>query len=166
MIDVFLGLGSNLASPLQQLQRCVDAMGSLDQVDLIAVSPFYGSKAIGPGEQPDYVNGAAHIRTTLPADVLLKALQGIEQQHGRERGPVRWLPRTLDLDILLYGDQMIDQPHLHIPHPRMQERNFVLLPLFDLAPDLILPDGKSLRDLVQQCGNDGIWRLEATAVSS
>lgn len=166
MINVFLGLGSNLASPLHQLQRCVDTIRSLDRVELIAVSPFYGSKAIGPGEQPDYVNGAAHIRTLLPADTLLKTLQGIELQHGRERGPERWLPRTLDLDILLYGDQVIDQPHLHIPHPRMQERNFVLLPLFDLAPNLILPDGKSLRDLVQQCGSDGIWRLGGTTVST
>ena len=161
MHDVYLGLGSNLASPLRQLECCVAALGELEGVQLVATSPFYGSTAIGPGEQPDYVNGAAHIRTTLPPDSVLHALQGIEQQHGRERGPVRWLPRTLDLDILLYGDQIVNQPHLHIPHPRMQERNFVLLPLFDLAPDLILPDGKALRDLVQHCGSEGIWRLDS-----
>ena len=160
MMDVYLGLGSNLASPLRQLQHCVDMLRNEPGLDLIAVSPFYGSTAVGPGEQPDYVNGAAHIRTELSASDLLAVLQKIEQQQGRERGPERWLPRTLDLDILPYGNQTIDLPHLHIPHPRMGERNFVLLPLFDLAPDLILPDGTPLRILVQQCTRDGLWRLD------
>lgn len=163
MIDAFLGLGSNLASPLQQLQTCVEALNHLAEIDVVAISPFYGSTAIGPGEQPDYVNGAAHIRTTLPPEFLLQTLQAIEQQHGRERGPVRWLPRTLDLDILLYGNDIVEHPNLHIPHPRMQERNFVLLPLFDLAPDLILPDGKALRDLINACDNTGIWRLDCAS---
>ena len=163
MIDVYLGLGSNLATPLQQLQRCITQLRALPAVQVMAISPFYGSTAVGPGEQPDYVNGAAHIRTSLSASDLLVALQGIEQHQGRERGPVRWLPRTLDLDILLYGNEVIEQPHLHIPHPRMQERNFVLLPLYDLAPDLILPDGKALHDLVQQCGSEGIWHLDSAS---
>lgn len=163
MMDAYLGLGSNLATPLQQLQQCVAALNDLPDVQVVAVSPLYGSTAIGPGDQPDYVNGVAHIQTRLSAEDLLKSLQSVEQRQGRERGPVRWLPRTLDLDILLYGNQVMALPHLHIPHPRMQERNFVLLPLFDLAPDLILPDGKALRDLVKLCGSAGIWRLDSAS---
>lgn len=163
MIDVYLGLGSNLASPLQQLLRCVDVLRAEQDLQVVAISPFYGSTAIGPGAQPDYVNGAAHIRTALSPTDLLQLLQRVEQSQGRERGPERWLPRTLDLDILLYGNQVIDQPHLHIPHPRMCERNFVLLPLFDLAPDLVLPDGTALRTLPERCSHDGLWRLNTTA---
>ncbi len=162
MIDAFIGLGSNLATPLQQLEACVARLRSVSGISVVAVSPFYGSTAIGPGEQPDYVNGAAHLQTTLTPMALLQALQAIEHQQGRERGPVRWLPRTLDIDILLYGNTQVNEPHLSIPHPRMQERNFVLLPLFDLAPDLVLPDGNALRDLVQRCGSTGLWRLNAS----
>lgn len=160
MTDVYLGLGSNLASPLKQIQRCVDALQAEPGLQVVALSPLYGSAAVGPGQQPDYVNGAAHIRTAMNASELLRTLQQIEQQQGRERGPVRWLPRTLDLDILLYGNDVIDLPHLHIPHPRMCERNFVLLPLFDLAPDLILPDGTALRVLASECGSASLWRLD------
>lgn len=159
MITAFIGLGSNLQSPAAQLQRCVDALAQLPESKLVAVSPFYGSAAIGPGQQPDYVNAVAQIDTTLSPQALLTALQQVEQQQGRERGPERWLPRTLDLDILLYGDQVVNQPHLHIPHPRMCERNFVLLPLQDLAPALRLPDGRCVRDLVQGCDRNGIWPL-------
>ena len=162
MITAFIGLGSNLQSPAAQLQRCVDALAQLPESKLVAVSPFYGSAAIGPGQQPDYVNAVAQIDTTLSPQALLTALQQVEQQQGRERGPERWLPRTLDLDILLYGDQVVNLPHLHIPHPRMHERNFVLLPLFDLAPDLALPDGQRVRELLQQCSRDGIWLLDDT----
>lgn len=162
MIPAYLGLGSNLASPHAQLHRALDALAQLPHTRLIAVSPFYGSTAIGPGTQPDYVNGAAQLETGLAPRDLLRALQDIERHQGRERGPERWLPRTLDLDILLYGDQHIDEPHLHIPHPRLHERNFVLLPLFDLAPDLVLPDGRALRDLVQRADHTGIWPLNDT----
>lgn len=165
MISAFLGLGSNLQSPRAQLQRCIDALAQLPGTQLMAVSPFYGSAAVGPGTQPDYVNAVAQIETALAPQDLLTALQHIEQEQGRERGPERWLPRTLDLDILLYGDQVVNLPHLHIPHPRMHERNFVLLPLFDLAPDLALPDGQRVRELLQQCSRDGIWLLEDTHTS-
>lgn len=160
MIPAFLGLGSNLQSPREQLQRCLEALTQLPDTRLDAVSPLYGSTAVGPGAQPDYVNAVARISTALPPQALLAALQQIEQTQGRERGPQRWLARTLDLDILLYGDCQLHEPDLQIPHPRMQERNFVLLPLFDLAPDLVLPDGQAVRDLLQRCGSDGIWRLD------
>lgn len=161
MMDVYLGLGSNLGAPLQQLQACLTLLRQAPAIELVAVSPWYGSTAIGPGQQPDYVNGVAHIRTSLAPEELLQRLQHIELQQGRERGPERWLPRTLDLDILLYGNAVIDQPRLQVPHPRMRERNFVLIPLFDLAPELILPDGTALRTLVQQCSHDGLWRLDS-----
>ena len=160
MIRAYLGLGSNLQSPQQQLQRCLDALAQLPGSHVDAVSPLYGSKAVGPGTQPDYVNAVVQLNTELTPQALLTALQQIEQLHGRERGPERWLPRTLDLDILLYGNQVVNEPHLLIPHPRMTERNFVLLPLFDLAPDLVLPDGQAVRDLLQRCGRDGIWQLD------
>ncbi|WP_227718319.1 2-amino-4-hydroxy-6-hydroxymethyldihydropteridine diphosphokinase [Microbulbifer sp. Q7] len=154
----YIGLGSNLDDPAAQLRRALEQMQDIPQTTLCASSAFYASAPIGPGEQPDYVNAVAELDTDLPAEALLDALQAIENTHGRER-TLRWGARTLDLDILLYGDQQIDTVRLQVPHPRMAERNFVLEPLAELAPALILPGGTPLQALQNQCPPNRLHRL-------
>jgi len=164
----FIGLGSNLEQPLAHIEQAAAALDGIENTSLIATSPLYQSKAIGPGEQPDYINAAAALETSLSAHQLLEQLQAIENQHGRTRGPVRWVARTLDLDLLLFGDHVINTDNLIVPHPRMTERNFVLYPLKDLAlslgkqltSPLSLPDGRLVTLLADQCDSDGIRPLQ------
>jgi len=146
VIRCYIGLGSNLGDPSRQLDRAVAALAELPDSQLVATSPRYGSQAVGPGEQPDYVNAVAALDTLLAPLALLDALQAIEHRQGRVR-TLRWGARTLDLDLLLYGEQVLDLPRLQVPHPRLTERSFVLCPLLDLAPDLCLPDGRALASL-------------------
>jgi len=143
-----IGLGSNLNNPKQQLEQALSALAELEQSTLCVQSPLYISKALGP-EQPDYLNAAAKLDTALTPLELLAALQGVEHSHKRER-TMHWGPRTLDLDILTYGDQTIDHPRLQVPHPHMTLRSFVILPLYDISPDLVLPNGVSIASLWAQ----------------
>lgn len=147
MKTVYIALGSNLDNPLEQLKQAVSSLQKLGE-DLV-VSPFYGSKPLGPQDQPDYVNAVVEIRTDLPPCKLLDELQRIENEQGRVRLR-RWGERTLDLDILLYGDEQIETERLTIPHYDMHNREFVIVPLYDLNPDLILPNGTPLATLYQQ----------------
>lgn len=164
MARAFIGLGSNLQDPAQQLQSALKALASTEGITQVTASPFYRSVAIGPGEQPDYVNAVAALNTKLTPIALLEALQAIEQSHGRVRGALRWTARTLDLDLLLFDDVVIESERLTVPHPQMANRNFVLRPLWDLAPDLILPDGRAIATLLAACGEAGITPLvQATA---
>jgi 2-amino-4-hydroxy-6-hydroxymethyldihydropteridine diphosphokinase len=158
MIRCFIGLGSNLREPQTQLQSALKALGAVPLTRLTGNSSFYCSAAIGPGEQPDYINAVAELETTLDAQTLLDHLQAIEVQHGRERS-LRWGARTLDLDILLFGNEQIDSPRLTVPHPRMAERNFVLQPLAELQPDLQLPDGKTVSALLLECPHNRLQKL-------
>ncbi|WP_295803095.1 2-amino-4-hydroxy-6-hydroxymethyldihydropteridine diphosphokinase [uncultured Microbulbifer sp.] len=158
MTCVYIGLGSNLAHPVEQLRSALTAMEAIARTRVDTCSAFYSSAPIGPGEQPDYVNAVARLETDLDAIALLDALQAIENQHGRERS-IRWGARTLDLDILLFGSDIIETPRLSVPHPRMTERNFVLQPLAELVPDLTLPDGRSLQKLLQQCPPNRLHKL-------
>lgn len=158
MIRCFVGLGSNLDDPRRHVEQAVADLAAHPSLQIGAISPLYRNPAIGPGEQPDYVNAVIELFTGLPAIALLRALQRIENRHGRVR-TLRWGARTLDLDLLLYGDQVIDTPELSVPHPRMRERNFVLYPLFAIAPELRLPDGGSLRALLDCCPDQGLQRL-------
>ena len=155
---VYVGLGSNLRDPLRQVQAAITELAALDDTSLIAQSPWYGSKAVGPGKQPDYINGVVCLETRLPAETLLDALQALEQGHERVRQE-RWGPRTLDLDLLLYGNQIIRTQRLQVPHPWLTRRNFVVLPLADIAPDLILPDGTALKLILQNINREGITPL-------
>lgn len=142
MTLAFIGLGSNLAHPRRQLARAVAALRRLPRSSLVAVSPNYVTAPLGvPDPQPDYVNAVAAIRTSLGARALLSHLNSIErrQQRRRKPGAARNAPRTLDLDLLLYGRRRICLPHLTVPHPRMHERAFVLQPLADIAPAITLP---------------------------
>ncbi|BES69798.1 2-amino-4-hydroxy-6-hydroxymethyldihydropteridine diphosphokinase [Marinobacter nanhaiticus D15-8W] len=156
--DVYIGLGSNLADPLSQLARAVGALANLPKTHLVAQSPFYASSPVGPQDQPDFINGAVQLVTELSALELLDALQTIEQGHHRERIR-RWGPRTLDLDILIYGDSVIESERLTVPHRELPNRDFVLQPLLDLNPDLKLPDGTTIAHLRDQCPDNNLRRL-------
>ncbi|MBU1309734.1 MAG: 2-amino-4-hydroxy-6-hydroxymethyldihydropteridine diphosphokinase [Gammaproteobacteria bacterium] len=158
----YIGLGANLEQPVAQLQSAVQALSQLARCELVAVSDFYGSKPMGPQDQPDYVNAVAAIDTTLAAEQLLDALQQIEQQQGRQRKAERWGPRTLDLDILLYGKQIINTERLTIPHYGLRVREFVLYPLHDIAPQLSLPDGTVLSSLLAQVPLNGLQKLHSS----
>lgn len=161
-IRCYIGLGANLQQPVQQLQDAVAALAQLADSQLVAVSSFYGSRPMGPQDQPDYVNAVAAIDTKLDADSLLSQLQQIEQQQGRQRKAERWGPRTLDLDILLYGDATIATPTLTVPHYGMKQREFVLYPLHEIAPDLTLPDGTVLTSLLSQVPLNGLEKLHSS----
>lgn len=151
MTTAYIGLGSNLQEPARQLGSALMALKRLPRSELGSVSRMYRSAAIGPGSQPAYLNAVARLDTELPPLPLLHALQQIEHAQGRVR-TVRWGARSLDLDILLYGNSEIDTPELRIPHPAMRLRNFVIYPLAQIAgPKLLLPDGTDLGTLIDRC---------------
>ncbi|WP_437881592.1 2-amino-4-hydroxy-6-hydroxymethyldihydropteridine diphosphokinase [Pseudomonas sp. LRF_L74] len=156
---VYIGLGSNLAQPLRQLRTALDSLAALPRSQLARVSSFYASDPLGPADQPRYVNAVAALDTGLSPLELLDALQAIELDQGRVRKDERWGPRTLDLDILLFGDRQLDEPRLVVPHYHMHARAFVLYPLAEIAPDLVLPDGRALTLLLQACPFSGLERL-------
>ena len=158
MERIYIGLGSNLAEPAEQLRSAVQALAQLPDTQLAGVSAFYQSDSLLPG-QPRYTNAVAALDSRLAPLDLLDALQAIETGQGRERLE-RWGPRTLDLDILLFGDRLIDEPRLKVPHYHMQARAFVLYPLAELAPsDLRLADGRLLKDLLAACPFAGLEHL-------
>jgi 2-amino-4-hydroxy-6-hydroxymethyldihydropteridine diphosphokinase len=158
MERIYIGLGSNLADPVEQLRSAVEALGQLPRTSLAGVSAFYQSDSLLPG-QPRYTNAVAALDSSLTPIELLDALQAIENAQGRERLE-RWGPRTLDLDILLFGDRLIDEPRLKVPHYQIQERAFVLYPLAELASqDLRLADGRALSDLLAACPFVGLERI-------
>ena len=161
-VRCYIGLGANLTTPIAQLQRAVVALQQLPDSHLVAVSSFYGSKPMGPQDQPDYVNAVAAIDTRLLPEPLLDALQQIEQQQGRVRKAERWGPRTLDLDILLYGNDTISSDRLTVPHYGLREREFVLYPLHEIAPELSLPDGTVLSSLLAQVALNGLQKLDSS----
>lgn len=151
MTTCYVALGSNLEDPLRQLRAATVALGQLPGTRLLAASRIVRSVAVGPGEQPDYLNAVARLDTRLAPMALLDYLQAIEARQGRIRTE-RWGARTLDLDLLLYGDESLDTERLTLPHPRMCERNFVLYPLRDVAEaNLMLPDGRKLDTLIRAC---------------
>ncbi|MGK2915406.1 MAG: 2-amino-4-hydroxy-6-hydroxymethyldihydropteridine diphosphokinase [Porticoccaceae bacterium] len=158
----YIGLGSNLDNPAQQLRSAIAAIAQLADCELTATAHWYQSAAVGPGVQPDYINTVIVIATSLSPLHLLQRLQAIEADHGRER-TVRWGPRSLDLDLLLYDNYRLDTPELTLPHPRLSERNFVLFPLADIAPTLLLPNGISVLELLANCPSNGIVRLSTGA---
>ncbi|ALS97224.1 2-amino-4-hydroxy-6-hydroxymethyldihydropteridine diphosphokinase [Lacimicrobium alkaliphilum] len=156
MTVAFVGLGSNLANPQQQLLDALHSLTEAADVRLLSCSSFYQSLPMGPQDQPDYLNGVAKLDTSLSANGLLDLLQSIEQQQGRVRKAERWGARTLDLDLLLFGQQQINSERLTVPHYGLAQREFVLYPLFELSPELILPDGTALSVLVEECHSKGL----------
>ncbi|MCU7802916.1 MAG: 2-amino-4-hydroxy-6-hydroxymethyldihydropteridine diphosphokinase [Candidatus Thiodiazotropha sp. (ex Lucinoma annulata)] len=160
-VTAYIGLGSNLEDPRQQVQTALQELLVLSSSYLLNRSSLYKSRPVGPQHQPDYINAVATILTTLDPYQLLDHLQALEQVHGRVRDGERWGPRTLDLDLLLYGDSMINTPRLQIPHPEMANRAFVLLPLSEIAPmEMEIPGKGVLKSLLEDLAEGGIERLE------
>ncbi|MEP3561905.1 MAG: 2-amino-4-hydroxy-6-hydroxymethyldihydropteridine diphosphokinase [Marinobacter sp.] len=160
----YVGLGSNLKDPAAQLARAVMELSRLPQTTLLAQSPFYASRPVGPQDQPDFVNGAVALATHLSPHQLLDHLQAIEQAHGRERLR-HWGPRTLDLDVLLFGAEVINDERLTVPHAELANRDFALQPLLDLNPELTLPDGRRVEQLRAQCPDNQLRKLPPMAGS-
>ncbi|UYM18748.1 2-amino-4-hydroxy-6-hydroxymethyldihydropteridine diphosphokinase [Endozoicomonas euniceicola] len=159
MTRAYIALGSNLEKPGLQLQRAVDEIDSAVGIQVTGYSKLYQSVPLAgedvPQDQPDYCNAVVEIETTLQSIELLDAMQAIENNHGRVRS-IRWGPRTLDLDILLYGSETIESERLTVPHYQMHVRNFVLCPLHDIVPELSMPDGSAIETLLQTTGKDGL----------
>ncbi len=159
---VYSGVGSNLGDSQGKAQRAFDAIGQIEDTRVLKTSSLYSSKPMGPQDQPDYINAVCLIETSLKPHGLLKQLQRIELEEGRERKGERWGPRTLDLDILLYGSETIDTADLIIPHYGMAEREFVMVPLFEIAPNMVMHDGKPISAWVANCSLDGLRRLRSS----
>lgn len=146
----YIGLGSNLEDPKQQVVQAIEELRDIPETRLVTCSSIYRSDPVGPAGQPDYINAVAALETSLAPHALLDQLQAIENSHQRKRIQ-HWGPRTLDLDLLLYGNEVIDDERLNVPHPWMRERSFVLWPLAEIAPQLIFPDGTALESQLAFC---------------
>ena len=159
-VIVYIGLGSNLAEPATQIKSARIAVSATKGVEELAFSSLYHSLPMGPQDQPDYVNAVMCVKTDLVPMVLLRSLQAIENNQGRLRIGERWGARTLDLDVLIFGEQEIDEPDLTVPHKGLEERSFVLYPLFEIAPQLVVPGKGSIADLIANCPLSGLRRLD------
>lgn len=158
-VTAYIGLGSNLAEPVAQVRAGMDALAGLPQTRVEACSSFYASAPVGITAQPDFVNAACRVRTGLAARALMQALLEIEKQHGRVRDAVKGGPRMLDLDLLLYGAEILNEPDLVVPHPRLHERAFVLYPLCELDAELTIPARGRAADLLAACRAQRVERL-------
>lgn len=138
-VTAYVGLGSNLDNPAAQIAAAIDMLAALPDATLRAVSSFYRNPPMGPQDQPDYVNAVVALDTCLTPRALLDAMQAIERAQGRDRSGLRWGARTIDLDLLVYGDTVLDEDHLQVPHPGIAERAFVLVPLAEIAPQISIP---------------------------
>ena len=156
----YVGLGSNLEQPRRQLLHACEALSRLPRTQFIARSSLYRSAPVGKTDQPDFVNAVALLRTQLAPLDLLHALLDLEAKQGRKRSEPD-APRTLDLDLLLYDDRVIREPGLVVPHPRMHERAFVLVPLAELNPDVIIPGHGAAADLLPRVARQDVTRLDA-----
>ncbi|WP_158781772.1 2-amino-4-hydroxy-6-hydroxymethyldihydropteridine diphosphokinase [Pantoea sp. BAV 3049] len=148
MNRVYLALGSNLADPLHQVQAALDALAALPQTTLVTTSSFYRTPPYGPPNQPDYLNAAVALDTGLEPEALLDLTQRIELDQGRVRKDERWGPRTLDLDIMLFGDLTLNTPRLIVPHYDIRNRAFMLVPLLSIAPEIAFPDGSRAAEIL------------------
>lgn len=158
-VTAYIALGSNLDDPQRQLRSALAALAALPDTRLVRASSFYRSAPVGYADQPDFVNGVAAIETGLAPRALLEALLAIERRHGRVRDFLN-APRTLDLDIIAYGNRTVDEPGLAIPHPRLHERAFVVIPLAEIAPDATIPGRGSVRELQARVDRDSVTRVE------
>ncbi|MDF2182304.1 2-amino-4-hydroxy-6-hydroxymethyldihydropteridine diphosphokinase [Neptuniibacter sp. CAU 1671] len=155
----YIGLGSNLDQPVQHVQCALEELALLPNTVLLQHSSLYSSTPVGPQDQPDFINAVAALSTRLSPDALLDELQALEQAHQRVRER-HWGPRTLDLDLLLYGNEVIDTDRLKVPHPYMTERNFVLYPLAEIAPMCEIPGADTLTTLLSGCTLGSLTKLQ------
>jgi 2-amino-4-hydroxy-6-hydroxymethyldihydropteridine diphosphokinase len=161
---VVIAMGTNLGDRLDYLQGGLDGLYDTPRLVYLAVSPVYETTPVGGPEQPDYLNAVTIGETTLPARAVLERCHSLEDAFGRVRGGERWGPRTLDLDLIAYGDEVSDSPGLTLPHPRAQERAFVLAPWHDADPDAELPGQGKVADLLKALGTTGVTRLDGTVL--
>lgn len=159
MTAAFIGVGANLGDPRAQVLAAIGALGKIEDSSLQAVSSLYRSEPQGFAQQPDFINAVAEIETALAPRALLDALLAIERAWGRERSFAN-APRTLDLDLLLYGDRVIDEPGLRVPHPKMHQRAFVLAPLAEIAPKASIPGFGPIAPLLAACASQKMEILE------
>lgn len=155
----YIGLGSNLSDPAAQVRAALRSLAGLPQTLCVLVSRLYGSRPMGPVTQPDFVNAVAGVLTQLPAPQLLRELRALEGRAGRPAAHEHWGPRVLDLDVLVFGREQSKGPELVLPHPGVVDRNFVLYPLADIAPDLEVPGCGRVRDLLAHVSADGLWPI-------
>ena len=155
MTRAYVGLGANLGDRRRTLHAAVDALAAEDGIEVVAVSALRDTEPVGVGEQPRFLNGVVALDTTLSARELLDRLLAVERRFGRVRVPDEHAPRTLDLDLVLYGEEEIDEPGLTVPHPRLHERRFVLEPLAELAPGLLIPGRGDVESLLARAGSAG-----------
>jgi 2-amino-4-hydroxy-6-hydroxymethyldihydropteridine diphosphokinase len=157
----YIGIGSNLDNPVVQVQEAIEELGAIPDSILISRSSLYSSKPMGAADQPAYVNAVVAIDTVLSPQSLLQSLQAIERRQGRERTGEKWGPRVLDLDLLLYGSRMINTAGLTVPHPGLHERDFVLVPLEEIAGDINIPGRGMLSAYISRCENHSLRKLVA-----
>jgi 2-amino-4-hydroxy-6-hydroxymethyldihydropteridine diphosphokinase len=162
MVVAYVGLGSNLARPGDQVERALAALDRLAGTRVAARSHLYRSAPWGYADQPDFINAVAALETSLDARELMQQLLAIEHDFGRKRDGLRFGPRVLDLDLLLYADLRIDEPGLHVPHPRLHERAFVLVPLAEIAPQLEVPGQGRLDALLARVDASACQELSAS----
>lgn len=158
MIEVYIGLGSNLQDSIYQVRCAVAAIKALEQIEVMNTSSLYQTPPWGKTDQPAFINAILKIKTTYSAIELLYKLQEIEKAQGKCI-TVKWGPRVIDCDLLLYGEERIHSPTLIVPHPDMKCRGFVLLPLMEISPDLILPSQEKIADLLKQCDCSNIIKI-------
>ncbi|RKQ39883.1 2-amino-4-hydroxy-6-hydroxymethyldihydropteridine diphosphokinase [Enterobacter sp. R1(2018)] len=156
MTLAYIALGSNQASPLDQIAHALNAIAAIPQSRVVATSSFYRTPPLGPQDQPDYLNAAVALETELSPEALLDHTQRIELEQGRERKAERWGPRTLDLDIMLFGELTLSTPRLTVPHYDMKNRAFMLVPLLEIAPDCVFPEGLRVADVLATLSRAGI----------
>jgi 2-amino-4-hydroxy-6-hydroxymethyldihydropteridine diphosphokinase len=160
-VPAYVALGSNLDDPREQVERGMAALAGLSDTRLVLRSSLYRTRPFGPVEQPDFINAAAGLLTRLEPAAFLAQLKALETQLGRERPVVRWGPRRIDLDLLVHGGARIAEPDLEVPHPGIPERAFVLVPLAEFAPDLVVPGLGRVRDLLARVDSADLERLAA-----
>ncbi|HYD34344.1 MAG TPA: 2-amino-4-hydroxy-6-hydroxymethyldihydropteridine diphosphokinase [Methylophilaceae bacterium] len=158
MPRAFIAIGSNLQQPRSQVEKAFEGLSELPQTQLIKRSSLYRTAPVGYDNQPDFINAVAEVSTALGPLELMRALLELELAHGRER-PFPNAPRVLDLDLLLYNDTIMDSPELTLPHPRMHTRGFVLLPLSEIAPNMVIPQHGKVAELAQKCMDQGVEKL-------
>lgn len=158
-VIAYIGLGSNLENPVEQLKSARAALATAEGIEELAFSGLYRSAPMGPKDQPDYINAVMSVKTSLAAHELLHCLQAVEKSQGRVRTGERWGARTLDLDVLIYGDRQIRTAELTVPHPGIPNRNFVLYPLFELCSQLLVPGMGTIAELIAKCPSADLQRL-------
>lgn len=155
----YVAIGSNLSDPAKQVRSACERLAQLEDTRLVSQSRLYRTAPLGPQDQPEFVNACAGLLTRLTPEALHAVLRSVEREMGKVPPPVRWGPRVIDLDLLMYANERRATPELTLPHPRMHERNFVLYPLAELAPTLEVPGHGRIADLAEQVGRQGLELL-------